>query len=107
MRQEETEAHRAQGLPKIMWLGSDGFDHGSVDGFLAGTLMVFPLSLSLSTVPTQGLVLEVWEEEVSSNTKLDSSLMGSGSQPNPRISLDLKAQKTQALRGPSFPRLSV
>lgn len=47
MRQEETEAHRAQGLPKIMWLGSDGFDHGSVDGFLAGTLMVFPLSLSL------------------------------------------------------------
>ena len=48
MRQEETEAHRAQGLPKIMWLGSDRFDHGSVDGFLAGTLMVFPLSLSLS-----------------------------------------------------------
>ena len=42
---EETEAHRAQGLPKIVWLGSDGFDPGSEDGFLAGTLMVFPLSL--------------------------------------------------------------
>ena len=42
---EETEARRAQGLPKIMWLGSNGFDHGSVDGFLAGTLMPFPLSL--------------------------------------------------------------
>lgn len=100
---EKTEAHRAQGLPKIMWLGSDGFDHGSEDGFLAGTLMVF----SLSILSTQGLASEAWEEEVSSNSKLGSLLMGSESQPNAHTSLDLRPQKTQALRSPSFPRLSI
>lgn len=74
-----------------MQLGSEGL----VGSFLAETLMVLSLSLSLST---QVLVSEVWEEEVSSESKLGSSWMVSGFHSGPP-----RSPRSPSLRTPGGP----
>lgn len=70
-------------------------DHGLATGafLVTGALMCLFLS-------PQGLVLEAWEEEVSSETKFGSSLTGSGCDSIPGRSSNLRNLECRGIKGP-------